>query len=68
MKKITLMVICLLFSAMAFAQPPNDNCVGAIPITPSAAGTGCGVATFNLAFTADGTTDSGVPTVCSTPG
>lgn len=68
MKKITLMVICLLFSVMAFAQPPNDNCVGAIPITPSAAGTGCGVATFNLAFTADGTTDSGVPTVCSTPG
>ena len=68
MKKFTLMVICLLFSAMAFAQPPNDTCAGAIPIMPSPQGTGCGVATFNLPFTADGTTDSGVPTVCSNPG
>ena len=68
MKKITLMVICCLFSALAFAQPSNDNCAGAIPITPSAAGTGCGAATFTLPFTTDGTTDSGVPTVCSTPG
>lgn len=68
MKKITLLVICCLFSAFAFAQPPNDTCAGAIPITPSAEGTGCGVATFTLPFTTDGTTDSGVPTVCSTPG
>lgn len=68
MKKITLMVMCCLFTAFAFAQPPNDTCAGAIPITPSAAGTGCGAATFNLPFTTDGTTDSGVPTVCSTPG
>ncbi|MFT5862894.1 MAG: hypothetical protein ACI828_001546 [Flavobacteriales bacterium] len=68
MKKITLLVICCLFSAFAFAQPPNDTCAGATPITPSAEGTGCGVATFTLPFTTDGTTDSGVPTVCSTPG
>jgi hypothetical protein len=46
----------------------NDFCSGAIPITPSAEGTGCVAATFTLPFTTDGTTDSGVPTVCSNPG
>ena len=51
-----------------WAQPGNDLCAGAIPITPSAEGTGCGTPTFNLPFSTDGTTDSGVPTVCSTPG
>jgi len=63
-------VLCLiLFStSYSWAQPANDLCAGAIPITPSPQGTGCGTATFNLPFTTDGTTDSGVPTVCSTPG
>ncbi|MGK0387427.1 MAG: hypothetical protein ACI94Y_000153 [Maribacter sp.] len=46
----------------------NDFCSGAIPITPSASGTGCTSPAFTLPFTTDGTTDSGVPTVCSDPG
>ena len=50
------------------APAVNDVCATAIPITPSAAGTGCATAQFTLPFTADGTTDSGVPTVCSDPG
>ena len=58
----------LLIPAFAFAQPPNDFCVGAIPATfINPQGTGCGAPT-TLAFTTDGTTDSGVPNVCSTPG
>ena len=64
-----LMVFCLLsWGTTAWAQPGNDLCAGATPITPSAEGTGCGVVTFTLPFTTDGTTDSGVPTVCSDPG
>lgn len=46
------------------AQPANDLCTGAIPITPSAAGTGCTNPAFILPFSSDGTTDSGVPQVC----
>ncbi len=71
MKKILLLLLfftLLYLPNQSFAQPANDLCAGAIPITPSAEGTGCGVVTFTLPFTSDGTTDSGVPTVCSTPG
>ncbi|MGB0879189.1 MAG: choice-of-anchor J domain-containing protein [Polaribacter sp.] len=46
--------------------PPNDTLAGAIPITPSAAGTGCTTATFTLPFSTDRTTDSGMDGTCST--
>ncbi|MFY0603309.1 MAG: T9SS type A sorting domain-containing protein [Flavobacteriaceae bacterium] len=46
--------------------PPNDTLAGAIPITPSAAGTGCGSAGFTLNFSSDGTTDSGMDGTCNT--
>ena len=49
-----------------WAQPANDNCAGAIPATFIGA-QGAGAVT-TLPFTTDGTTDSGVPTVCSDPG
>ncbi len=58
----------LFWSGTALAQPANDLCAGAIPITPSPAGTGCGTFTFTAPASTDGTTDSGVPTVCSNPG
>ena len=48
-------------------MPANDFCAGAIPITPSEAGANCTVASFTLPFSTDGTTDSGVPTVCREP-
>lgn len=46
--------------------PANDTMAGAIPITPSAAGTGCASAGFTLAFSTDGTTDSGMDGTCNT--
>lgn len=46
--------------------PPNDNMAGAIPITPSAAGTGCASPGFTLTFASDGTTDSGMDGSCNT--
>ena len=46
------------------AQPVNDVCTGAIPITPSADGTGCAAPTFTLLFASDGTTESGLGTDC----
>ena len=46
--------------------PPNDTLAGAIPITPSAAGTGCTSAGFTLNFSSDGTTDSGMDGTCNT--
>lgn len=45
--------------------PPNDTISGAIPITPSAAGTGCGTAQFTINFSTDGTTDSGLDGSCN---
>ena len=68
MRKITLLFLMLFVCSFAFAQPANDFCAGATPITPSAQGTGCATPTFLLPFVANGTTDSGVPTVCSNPG
>lgn len=60
-----LLFIALLFSQISlFAQPANNICTGAIPITPSTAGTGCSTPTFNLPFTTDGTTDSGQDGSC----
>lgn len=53
---------------IGYSQPANDLCSGATPIVPSPQGTGCATPTFTLPFASDGTTDSGVPTVCSTPG
>ena len=58
----------LLFGALPVvlsAQPANDLCGGAVPITPSPAGTGCTTATFTLPFSTDGTTDSGVDGSCN---
>ena len=67
-KLLFLTVAFLAFSFQAFAQPVNDNFAGAIPITPSADGTGCSTATFNLPFSTDGTTDSGVQGSCRASG
>ncbi|WP_431132924.1 FG-GAP-like repeat-containing protein [Psychroserpens mesophilus] len=69
--KTKLLLITLGFMAFnfqVFAQPVNDNFSGAIPITPSADGTGCSNATFNLPFSTDGTTDSGVQGSCRASG
>lgn len=46
--------------------PVNDTISGAIPITPSAAGTGCASAGFTLNFSTDATTDSGLDGTCNT--
>ena len=48
--------------------PVNDNPAGAIPITPSAEGTGCTADTFTLTFSTDFTSDSGLQGGCSTSG
>ena len=45
--------------------PANDVIGGAIPITPSPAGTGCTTAGFTLNFSTDGTTDSGLNNTCN---
>ena len=45
--------------------PANDTLAGAIPITPSAQGTGCTQAGFTLNFSTDGTTDSGLDNTCN---
>jgi|GEM_PF-511154 len=55
------------FGFQAFAQPVNDVFSGAIPITPAADGTGCS-SPFNLPFSTDGTTDSGVQGSCRASG
>jgi len=46
--------------------PANDTMAGAIPITPSAEGTGCSTPGFTLTFSSDGTTDSGMDGTCNT--
>lgn len=57
---------CDVMSSTSFTcPPPNDTFAGATPITPSAEGTGCSTATFNLPFLSDGTTDSGLDGTCS---
>ena len=56
------------FSTQVFAQPVNDTFAGAIPITPSAEGTGCSSATFYLPYSTDGTTDSGLQGGCRASG
>lgn len=71
MKDYKSLLISFLFffvTSILWAQPANDFCAGAIPITPSTEGTGCSSAGFILPFTTDGTTDSGVPSVCNNPG
>lgn len=53
-------------SVVTWTQPPpNDTMAGAIPITPSPEGTGCGAATFTLNFSTDGTSDSGMDGSCN---
>ncbi len=53
-------------SVVTWTQPPpNDTMAGAIPITPSPEGTGCGTATFTLNFSTDGTSDSGMDGSCN---
>ncbi|WP_460220311.1 FG-GAP-like repeat-containing protein [Psychroserpens sp. MEBiC05023] len=68
LKLLVLTVLALTFCSQSFGQPANDTVAGAIPITPSAEGTGCSVATFNLPFSTDGTTDSGVQGGCRLSG
>ena len=68
MKSKLLVLTALAFCTLTFGQPANDNVGGAIPITPSPEGTGCSVATFNLPFSTDGTTDSGVQGGCRLSG
>ncbi|MFK8058112.1 MAG: T9SS type A sorting domain-containing protein [Saprospiraceae bacterium] len=60
-------LVSLVFGHLG-AQPVNDFCSGAIPITPAVQGTGCSSASFILPFASDGTTDSGVPFTCTNPG
>nr|WP_321233821.1 FG-GAP-like repeat-containing protein [uncultured Psychroserpens sp.] len=67
-KLLVLTILALAFCTQTFGQPANDNVAGAIPITPSPEGTGCSVATFNLPFSTDGTTDSGVQGGCRLSG
>ena len=67
-KTYTLVIACLLFASLSMAQPANDVIGGAIPITPSAQGTGCATETFLLPFTTDGTTDSGQSGSCTLSG
>lgn len=50
------------------AQPGNDTLAGATAITPSPEGTGCSDALFNLPFSTDGTTDSGLQGDCNNSG
>ncbi|WP_298755772.1 FG-GAP-like repeat-containing protein [uncultured Psychroserpens sp.] len=68
MKSKLLVLTIFACCSLSFGQPANDNFAGAIPITPSAEGTGCGSPTFNLPFSTDGTTDSGVQGSCRTSG
>ena len=42
----------------------NDTFAGAIPITPSSEGTGCG--SYNFTYSSDGTSDSGKDNTCQT--
>ncbi|WP_299333075.1 FG-GAP-like repeat-containing protein [uncultured Psychroserpens sp.] len=67
-KLLLLTALSLAFCIESFGQPANDTIGGAIPITPSAEGTGCASPTFNLPFSSDGTTDSGVQGSCRTSG
>ncbi|WP_323787534.1 FG-GAP-like repeat-containing protein [Psychroserpens sp.] len=66
-KLLFITMTLLAFSFQAFAQPVNDNFSGAVPITPASEGTGC-VSPFNLPFSTDGTTDSGVQGSCRASG
>ena len=51
---------------VTFTMPiEGDNIVTAVPITPSAAGTGCDTVGFTLNFSSDGTTDSGLDGSCN---
>lgn len=63
---MALLLFCFIgLPQQAFAQPANDVCTGAIPITPSPPGTGCATAQFTLPFDTDGTTDSGLDGSCN---
>ncbi|MDA9968822.1 hypothetical protein N9E63_02325, partial [Polaribacter sp.] len=51
---------------VTFTMPiEGDNIVTAVPITPSAAGTGCDTVGFTLNFSSNGTTDSGLDGSCN---
>ena len=58
----------VVFCLEAFSPMPNDVCSGAVPITPTPAGTECSTPTFTLPFTTDYATASGVPSNCSNSG
>ena len=61
------LLVGIIFSFQALAQPANDLFAGAIPITPSSEGNNC-TNVFNLPFSTDGTTDSGMQGTCSVSG
>ncbi|TXE18360.1 T9SS type A sorting domain-containing protein [Psychroserpens burtonensis] len=67
-KLLILTVLAIALCIPSFGQPANDNISGAIPITPSPEGTGCGTESFYLPFSTDGTTDSGVQGSCTSSG
>ncbi|RKE98752.1 FG-GAP-like repeat-containing protein [Ichthyenterobacterium magnum] len=61
------LLVSFIFSFQAIAQPANDLFGGAIPITPSPEGNSCATI-FNLPFSSDGTTDSGIQGSCTSSG
>lgn len=66
--KLRVLLMTYLISGMSvFAQPGNDTLEGAIPITPSPENNGC-ASVFNLPFSTDGTTDSGLQGSCNASG
>lgn len=62
MKKLYLLVTTLLCASVVFAQPANDNCTGAIQLTPSGT-TSCSSPVTGTV--AGATASSGVPTACT---
>ena len=67
-KLLVLTILAIAFCIPTFGQPANDVIGGAIPISPSPEGTGCSSPGFNLTFSSDGTTDSGVQGSCTPSG
>ena len=67
-KLLFLLTVTIAFYIPSFGQPANDVISGAIPITPSAEGTGCETPNFYLPFTTDGTTASGAQGPCTSSG
>ncbi len=61
--KALLTTVCLTVSSLSFAQPANDNCGGAISVTPGAIGSTCSPTNST---TATATTSSPIPSCATT--